>query len=253
MHYILYLIFMNLFIVNSLYLTYQQMSSINNLIKNNNLNYEERTILNNVLYLSYEKWAIKQAINFKNFHTYKCKNIHKDELVLSSKIGLFKSIKNYNGNSSFTYFSKIYIKSELLKMLTCHYSLSPLPKKIRIKSKQNYSNDKMVEYKKQLNIKLIDYSNNWQFDKIYNKKDNANIEILNKYEVFQNIKQLWERIDKKDPFIKRIFNLKFDYEFNTIRSNKQISELMCCSEENIRKNIVKTIKELTLFKQMVNI
>ena len=43
---------------------------------------------------------------------------------------------------------------------------------------------------------------------------------------------------------KRIFHLRFDYEFNIIRSNKNIGELMCCSEENIRKNLVDSIKQM---------
>jgi RNA polymerase sigma factor (sigma-70 family) len=220
------------------------MNSITNLIKNNNLNCEQRDILNKVLYLSYEKMAIKQANNFKKFHSFKCKNICRDELILSSKIGLFKSTKKYNGNSSFIYFSQIYIRSELLKTLTTHYSLSPLPKSIRIKNKKNYSDDKMVEYKKNLDIKLIDYSNNWQFDKIYNKNKYNEIEILNEYELIENINELWVKINKLDPFIKRIFHLRFDYEFNIIRSNKNIGELMCCSEENVRKNLVNSIKQM---------
>ena len=118
MYYILYLFLINLFTVSSLYLTNQQINSITNLIKNDNLNFQQRDILNKVLYLSYEKWAIKQANNFKMFHSFKCKNICSDELILSSKIGLFKSTQKYNGNSSFIYFSQIYIRSELLKTLT---------------------------------------------------------------------------------------------------------------------------------------
>ena len=90
-----------------------------------------------------------------------------------------------------------------------------------------------------LTTKLINYSDNWQFDKIYNKKE---IEHLDKITKIDSNNELWIKIENLDPFLKRIFYLKYDFEFNIIRSNKHISELMCCSEENIRKNLVKTIK-----------
>jgi RNA polymerase sigma factor (sigma-70 family) len=219
------------------------MKIISNLIKNNCLNIEQRVKINNILYLSYEKWAIRQSLNFKKKHSYKCRNIRNDDLIISSKIGLFKSIKKYNGNSSFLYFSEIYIKGELLKTLTNYFSLSPLSKKIRASSKQNYSNDEITKYKKLLNTKLIHYSNNWQFDVIYNKK-NTEQNVLKKIEDNELIENLWQKIDKLEPSIKRIFKYKYDYEFNVIRSNRYISELMGCSEENIRKKLVKTVNEL---------
>ena len=238
-NYILFIFFIKIFFINSLHLTSYQMSSINNLIKNKNLNSEQRNIINKILYLSYEKWAIKKSIEFKKLHRFKCKNICTDELVLSGKFGLFKSIKNYNGNSPFIYFSEIYVKGELFKTLTNSFSLSPLPKNIRIKSKKNFSDKQIIEYKNLLTTKLINYSDNWQFDKIYNKKE---IEHLDKITKIDSNNELWIKIENLDPFLKRIFYLKYDFEFNIIRSNKHISELMCCSEENIRKNLVKTIK-----------
>jgi RNA polymerase sigma factor (sigma-70 family) len=221
------------------------MSSIINLIKNNNLNHKQRNIINKVLYLSYEKWAIKKSIEFKKFHKFKCKNICKDDLIVSGKMGLFKSIKNYNGKSSFMYFSEIYVKGELFKTLTDSFSLSSIPKSVRIKNKKHFSDEQIIEYKKLLTPKLIDYSKNWQFDKIYNKNtENTEINILNKFEKMESIKELWRKIENLEPFLKRIFFLKFDYEFNIVRSNRHISELMCCSEENIRKNLIKTMKIL---------
>jgi hypothetical protein len=220
------------------------MTSINNLIKNKNLNHEQRNIINKVLYLSYEKWAIKKAIEFKKFHRFKCKNICTDELILSGKIGLFKSIKIYNGNSPFIYFSEIYVKGELFKTLTNSFSLSPLPKNIRLKSKKNFSDKQIIEYKNLLTTKLINYSDNWQFDKIYNKNTNTNL-ILDNINTIEKYKNLWEKINNVDLFSKKIIYLKYDYEFNKIRSNKHISELMCCSEENVRKNLVKTIIKIT--------
>lgn len=131
-------IYLQLSLFDSLHLSTHQLKLVNNLIKNKNLEQTQRLKINNILYLSYEKWAIKKAIDFKELQYYKCKNINTNELLLSSKIGLFKAIKNYNGNSEFTYFSEFYVKNELLKTLTTYYAHSAVPKNIRKKSKKKF-------------------------------------------------------------------------------------------------------------------
>jgi RNA polymerase sigma factor (sigma-70 family) len=222
------------------------MKKIDNLIKSQALDLKQRDIINNILFSSYEKFAIKKAIEFKKLHSFKCRDIKTDELVLCSKVGLFKSIKKYNGNFSFTKYSEIYIKGELLKLLTSHYSSSLLPKHLRMKNKSNFTDIDLYNYKKILETRYISYSDNWKFDKFYNPNKNDNTVIDNIYS-YENNKILWEKINTLDSFSKRIIYLKYDFDFNKIRSNKNISELMCCSEENVRKNLVKSIK------QMVNI
>ena len=81
----------------------------------------------------------KKAYEFKKKNYFKCSRIPSDELILYSKIGLYKSIVNYKGNSDFTYYSSLYIRYELIKALTDSFSLSILPKKIRMESKANYT------------------------------------------------------------------------------------------------------------------
>ena len=209
------------------------MNTIVNLIKNQKINIKQREKINNVLYKYFEKMAIKKALDFKNFNNFKCTNINKNELILSSKIGLFKSIQKYNGNSCFIYFSNLYIKSELLKTLTDNYSFSIIPKSIRKQNKRNFSYDEMVKYKTLLNTEFINHLNNYKFDNYNLNKET----VLDKIKKDESIKEMWENINKLDPFVKRIIYLKYDYEFNKIRNNKKISELMCCSEENIRKKL----------------
>ena len=65
-------------------------------------------------------------------------------------------------------YTDFYIKGELLKQLTSHFSSSLLPKNLRTKNKQNFSENELIEYKKKLQTKYISYSDNWQFDKLYN-------------------------------------------------------------------------------------
>lgn len=250
MNFIIYLMISNLFLINCLHLTNYQMRSIVNLIKNQKINLEQREKINNVLYKSYEKMAIKKAIDFKNSNKFKCKNINTNELILSSKIGLFKSIKKYNGNSCFVYYSNLYIRRELLKTLTDNFAFSIIPKEIRKKNKKNFSYDEMVRYKIQLNTEFINHLSNYKFDKNYSLNQETNLDKIIKYESNQEI---WNNINNLDPFVKRIIYLKYDYEFNKIRNNKKISELMCCSEENIRFKLEEKFKPFLVSNAHFNI
>ena len=70
--------------------------------------------------------------------------------------------------------------------------------------------------------------------------------MIKKNEQEEKIEKI-EKITKNlSSFSKRIFYLKYNYNSNFILSNKNISELMCCSEETIRK-------KLEEIKQKVNI
>ena len=142
------------YLVQSLYLTNYQLNLVNNLIKNDKLGINDRNKINLILFKAYENFAVKKAIEFKQKHSFKCKDIKNDELFFSSKIGLFKAIQNYNGKYSLANYSYIYIHSELLKLITEKYSLSSIPKKERIKNKSNLSKNELYKYKKLLNPKL---------------------------------------------------------------------------------------------------
>jgi DNA-directed RNA polymerase sigma subunit (sigma70/sigma32) len=113
------LLFINF--VKSLHLNNYQINLINNLIQNPLLQTKEREKINIILYKAYEKWAIKKAVDFKTFHKYNCRNIKTEELILASKMGLFKSIKKYNGKFNLINYASLYVKSELLNILTERY------------------------------------------------------------------------------------------------------------------------------------
>ena len=70
---------------------------INKLIQSNNISTTTRKKLNTILYLGYEKWALKNAYNFKKRHVYKCSRIPDQELINYARGGLYKSVLNYNG------------------------------------------------------------------------------------------------------------------------------------------------------------
>lgn len=239
----IYLLLSNLFVSYCFHLNNYQINLINSLIKSNKLSHIQRNKINNIIYISYEKWAIKKAVEFKKFHKYKCQDISTSELILSSKIGLFKSIKKYNGNYSFINFSEFYVKGELLRTLTNSFSFSSVDKKIRIQSKKNTSHEELINYKKYLKPHMISYDKNWKFDKLIKIKNQDAIlnDFLEREDGTQKCVSMWNKIDDLNPFCKKIFYLKYDREFNKIRSNKNISILMCCSTENIRINFKKSL------------
>ena len=47
----------------------------------------------------------------------------------------------------------------------------------------------------------------------------------------------WKIINAMPAFTMRVMYQKYDFEFNILRSNKEISLLNSCSEETIRKNV----------------
>jgi hypothetical protein len=221
-------------LVKSLHLNNYQINLINNLIQNPLLQNREREKLNLILYKAYEKWAIKKAIDFKTLHKYKCRNIKKEELILSSKMGLFKSIKKYNGKFNLINYSSFYVNSELLKTLTEAHSLSVLPKSYRKKNKENISAEDSIKYQNLLNTELSCQYAKWKLDLMFVSDEDVLGKIIKKNEEEEKYKNL---VNNLSPFSKRILYLKYDYNSNLILSNKNISKLMCCSEETIRKKL----------------
>jgi len=221
--------------VTPLYLNKSTFKKLNEIFKNPLCNRDKSE---KILYKYFEKWAINKAYEFKRFHKYKCTNIFIEDLIIASKIGLHKSVRKYNGKSSFTNYANIYIKSELLKILTSHFSLSILPKSYRIKSKTNMSNNDIIIYKQLLNTNIIHSDDTWQLEKMYyTNKYNDN--ILNNINNNFKLEEIINTINLSlTPFLKRIFYLKYSIDFKPIRSNKCIAELMCCSEEYIRKSLI---------------
>ena len=241
MYFLYIFVIFNLFIfsmplyVTPLYLNKSTFKILNQIFKNPLC---DRDKSEKILYKCFENWAINKAYEFKKFHKYKCSNIFIEDLIIASKIGLLKSVKKYNGKSSFTNYATIYIKSELLKILTSHFSLSILPKSYRTKSKTNMSNNDIIMYKQLLNTKIIHSDDEWQLEKVfYNSKYNDN--ILNNINNNFKLEEIINTINSSlTPFLKRIFYLKYNIDFKPIRSNRHVAELMCCSEEYIRKSLI---------------
>ena len=206
-------------LIQTLHLSPKQMYSARGLLMNPTITPPQRQSIQKLLYTAHEKWAIKKAIEFKQFHRHKCRDISTDELILSSKIGLMKSSRRYNGLSPFAKFSEIYVKSELLRTITLRLSTtSCISMKDRMQSNRTASIQRTVTAVNHI------------------LKSDMQTPIMNSAEK-EFYRTAWEYVNDLDVFTKRTVWLKYDYEFKVKYSNKQIAELMCCSEETVRKAI----------------
>jgi len=207
-------------LIRAIHLSPQQMYSARGLLLHPQLTPAQRSHVQNLLYRSHEKWAIKQAKEFKQFHKYKCGDISLDELVLSGKMGLFKSSRKYDGRTGFTRFAEIYVKSELIRTMTSRLSFTGGISRTERMAKKNPANITRI-------LKQID-----DLVETLQAVDRRPLLQIQAEEYYTNI---WEKINQLDnAFTKRVFWLKYDHKFNTQRSNREVAELMCCSEEYVR-------------------
>ncbi len=214
----------------ALYISPNNHKILSSLFRNPNLEFNQKQKINKIMYLGYENWAAKRAFEFKRKHYYKCSRISNDELLLYAKCGLYKSILNYKGNSNFTNYSIIYVDSELKRALSDSYSLSILPKNVRLASKKNMNDEEKENYKKLLNVETRSDISHWH----YKKKINMDFE-LDLYDYYD----IWNKINNFfDASTRRIIFLKYNYKFEVIRSNRRVAELMCYSEEHIRQRLI---------------
>lgn len=227
--------------IDNIHLSNPQWRTINSLIQNPRLTHVMRYKINNIIYEHYTKYALSKTYKFKMFHKYKCQSIKIDELNLYSKVGLYKAIEKYNGKSTFITYADKYITWELYKGLTELHPLINVPKSDRRKGILNRSSHYERNYKQHMTTKFIGRDDNWFFDK-YNTNDynyhlNKRINIDTKNEIinFVNV--------NLNGFSKQVFNYRYDKDFNVIRSNRQISKLLTCSEEHIRMTLI-SIKQL---------
>lgn len=225
----MYLLLILIIPIYGLYLNYDQYYRIIKLVRSNKLLPDQRVKINTILYNSHENYAIKQALLFKYRHYYKCKKISEDEIIQYGRMGLYKATQKYNGKTNFTYYAGLYVDYELKEALCDAYSLSILPKRIRQKSKKNYTTDELIEYNNLMQVEMRKDVDHWRDD-----KNNLNHQrIIDK----ERLGDLWYFINHLEPDIARIVNLKYDFEFNKVKTNKEISSLMVCSGETVRKKL----------------
>lgn len=202
-------------------LSIHQLRSINRLMMNPELPCRSKHMLESVLYKNYEQWAVRIGSNFKRQHDYKCKHIPFHEMSIYSRMGLLNAIRMYKPtkeSAMFHLYAVHHIRGQLYKGMT---QLSPIVN---------------VSQKKLRSAGTI-YHRATHHDGILNNQPDPTLlrdHVLRDHEV------LWDHISESaDPFTRRCITYKFDYDFNVIRSNKEVAALMECSEETVRSQVLK--------------
>ena len=119
---------------------------------------------------------------FKKYHKQKCYNINIEDIILSSKLGLFKSIKKYKGTYNFENYAKKYIQGELYKCLTDFHEINNIPKSIRRKRKSFLTFMERRKYNKGLKTSFVSTHDFWRFEKIQ-MKSHKNLDQFRKKNV----------------------------------------------------------------------
>ena len=206
-------------------LTNSQLVRINRLMMNPELPLRNKHLLENVLYKNYESWALDMGNKFKKLHYYKCRHIPSEEVELYSRVGLLNAVRCYRPtkeNAMFHLYAKHHISGKLYYGMT---QLSPIT---------NVS-------KKKLRNRGTHYERATHEPYVLERK------IPNVHDIIRDSQILWSHIEYTcDPFTRRCIIYKFDHEFSVLRSNREVSHLMVCSEETVRTAILKYFIEQQL-------
>ena len=221
----------------SIYLNQKQKDQINSIIQHPKTPVYIRYKVYHILFSSYKNWAIYQAIQFKKLHKHKCRHIPYSECIYIALKGLYKSIINYNGKHAFISYANLYVKGELYKGITEQQPINLLPKNY-LRKKKTMAENKMIHnvYMKPIYLGFDHYI---METNIQNSLFSNGNRVLEKMEYDAKFFDIWEKINQLPHFQRRIFHYKYSYDFHNIRNNKQVAELMACSEECVRKNILK--------------
>ena len=212
---------MKLFFILLSYLTSYKWKLIKSILNNDKCTDDIKHETKKIIFNNYSNLTKKITYLFINNNKKTVKNIKFNELNMYAMTGLVKAIDNYeyNSNYSFATYAIPYIKSDLYKGITDLTPLKLLPHHYRINNKWKKNN--MNLYKKSMKTINTYGSDDWILDKyIENNKLNEYIKIN-------------DLVHDLRPELRRIFY----YRYNKNMNIKKIAELMCFSDETIRKSL----------------
>ena len=215
------------------YLSNNQWSHIKYILKHpQRTNYMVETI-NQVLYQHYRYKAYNIAYEFKGKYSVLCSHISITELKQYASKGLLIAIKNYNPKYPFANHMSLYVNSQLYIGLSKLQPLTTIPIHLRLSKK--WKNENKFLYKRLTNTKLVG-NDNYLYDIIQQTKIKPNhLENISNY---QMLTEIWSIINTLDIEYQQIMKYKYYFHLQKLRSNRHVSQLMCCSDETIRKKLL---------------
>jgi hypothetical protein len=225
-----------IFSINALHLNKHSQQQIKYIIQHPGITQEMRTKINTVLFNSYKDWATRKAINFKYLHNRKCYHIKNDEIISYALFGLYQGIERYNGNNTFITYIDLYIKHQLQQCTTKLIPINALPKTYLRKKRTIEENNKL--YNIYLKPIYIDSDNYLIENTIYNSIYSHNTKWLNDEDNLLFQIKIWEKIRSLSPFQMIIMYYKYSSNFDLLRTNGAIADIMHCSTQTVRMNLI---------------
>jgi transposase len=145
-------------------------------------------------------------------------------------MGLWKAIKNYDGTSNFYKYSDIYVTSEFKRGLSDINSNFILPHRLRVNK----------EFLKSNNMSNFYVSSLSHIDANYEKSLESNFNIKCHLESPETMYEILHMLTSKE---RNYFTYRYNvYTCKIQRTNKEVAQLMCVSEETARKEIIRITK-----------
>jgi hypothetical protein len=221
------------------YLTNNQWTLIKHILKHpQRTDYMVNTI-HQVLYQHYRHKAYGTAYEFKMKYSKLCSHISTIELNQYASKGLLMAIKNYNPDYPFANHMSLYVNSQLYVGLSKLQPLTTIPIHLRLSKK--WKNENILLYKTLTNTKLVG-NDNYLYDLIEQTKKNK-INHLENNSKSQMLIEVWSIINSLDIESQKIMKYKYNFYLEKQRTNTHVAELMCCSDETIRKKLLIIQKE----------
>jgi len=146
-------------------------------------------------------------------------------------MALEKGIQKYDGIHSFVHWIRFYIKGALYQGMTDLQPISYVSPRKRMRRNT-------VKEEKNPRTQFVG-DDEWLFDENDRKEDPHFSEDVLKYSIWNKLENTMVPASNK-----KVFKYKYDYDFNVLRSNKEIAGLVGCSEENVRQIIHKVKREI---------
>lgn len=223
------------------FLTLYKWSIIKNIINSNITTDIMKNNAKKVIFIEYYNWTKKQTFIFIKDNPKLLRQIKFNELNMYALSGLSKAIKNYNYSykSKFSNYASLYIKNDLYKGITDLKPMRLLPHHYRVN--KNWKSNNTYLYKKSMNqIQFLGFDE-WVLDKFIEDRENIDSDQLIINIKNSKINEINNIVSTLKPSLKRIFFYRYDENMNKKFKIDRIAELMCVSDETIRKslNIIK--------------
>ena len=148
----------------------------------------------------------------------------KNILLRYGYMGLWRAINSYNGTSNFYKYSSIYISSEFKRCLTDLNTNYILPHRLRV-NKEFLKSNNMSDFR----VTLFSH-----IDSEYHKNLESTFTNICHIESFDTLYEILQTLPQKD---RNYFRYRYNiYTCKIERTNKEVAQLMCVSEETTKRN-----------------